>query len=515
MKKISLLALLLGISALLGVAQTTSLNGPVVNMQINASLWVLDNTEDYIVFATLQPGIPRGYEDFLIHRYDKHSHSMETQKLDDDLDCRFAYYYDNQVTAIKQVTNSKTKSVEYFRASLPFAASTKAIKKLDFTSFYQVPLETFKLTFSQMVFSPDQSKFAILTILKPKSDKQVAHVADVAVFENNGDLLWHQHQRAHWLVNDEMTFYLTDDGVVYTVEYGSYYNATAHQIDSLHISVYNSSDVKTYAEGFGEDVVFNCGKGILRDGRFVVCGIPCPGKRNSGRLLTYFVSPNGDVEMEESSIELPLNDGHRYEYSEFNVGLEKFLPYIFDVKELENGKLMLIGELNYRAQVGTTITIGGGWGVDEIMGYISRNLFVATLSGKGEVQATYLYPRAISTPEIRYNAYNLNSPAVFVHDGKPKLIYNDHKENFAPNNNIWHLLYNNKAGETCVVVADALQEGRFDGKVVFASEKSPYMSTSHFSNNFEFFHKMLLYDEDAVYYLLRHGEKFHVEQITW
>ena len=71
------------------IAQNSSLNGPTVNMERNASLWVLDENDDQIVFATLQPGIPRGYEDFLIHRYDKRSHSIETQKLDDNLDCVF------------------------------------------------------------------------------------------------------------------------------------------------------------------------------------------------------------------------------------------------------------------------------------------------------------------------------------------------------------------------------------------------------------------------------------------
>ena len=515
MKRLSIIALLLGLLTLSGAAQTTSLGGPVVNMQKNAGVWVLDNNNDHVVFATLQPGIPRGYEDFLIHRYDKHAHTMETQKLDDDLDCRFAYYYDNREIAVKPATNSKTKSIEYLRASVPSAVSSKAIKKLDFTSFYQVPLESYRYTSSQIAFSPDRSKFAILTILKPKSDKQAAHVADVAVFEDNGSLLWHQRQLARWMVNDEMPFFLSDDGVVYTAEYGSYYNEYAHQKDSLHISVYSNDDVRNYVEGFGDGAVFNCGKGILKDGRFVVCGVPCTNKRNSGRLLTYFVSPNGEVEMEESSFELSLDDGHRYEYNELNSGLEKFLPYIFEVKELNDGKLLIVGEYNYRTQVGTSVTIGGAWGVEEIMGYVSRNLFVATLSGKGEVLSTHLYPRATSTPEIRRKTYNLNPPGVFVHAGKNMLIYNDHKDNFATDNSIWRLLHNNKAGETCVVVADAQQQGAFSGKAVFASGKSPYLPSSPYSGNFEFFHTILSCDEDAVYYLLKRDDGFHVERITW
>ena len=515
MNKSGLLALFFGLLFSLGIAQNASLNGPVVDMERNARFWVLDDNEDQIVFATLQPGIPSGYYDFLIHRYEKQSHTLATQKLDDDLDCRFAYLYDNQVIAVKQGMDNKTKSVDYLRAPVPASVSEKAIKKLPFTSFYQVPLEGYKFSFSSMVFSPDRSKFAILTILKPKSNKQIAHIADVAVYEVDGNQMWHHRQRAHWLVNDEVQYYLSNEGTVYIAEYGCNYNAYMHQKDSLHISVYDNGDVRNYVEGFGPDAVFGCGKALLKDGRFVVCGVPCPNKRNSGELCTYFVSPDGEVEKEESSFEFPFDDGYRYEYNEFNSGFEKFLPYIFDIKELNDGNLMLVGELNYRTQVGTSVTIGGSWGVDEIMGYVSRNLFVTTLTGKGEVQTTRTYPRATSTPEIRYMIYNLNNPDVFVHDGDFWLIYNDHKDNFAPNNKVWHLLYNNKAGDVCVVVAKALQQEGFNGKTAYTAGKSPYLQTSPYSGQYEFFHKVLSYDDEAVYCLIKHDDHFRVERITW
>lgn len=516
MKKSGLLTLFLGVFFLFSIAQNSSLNGPTVNMDRNASLWVLDESDDQIVFATLQPGIPRGYEDFLIHRYDKRTHSIEIQKLDDDLDCRFAYLYDDQVIAVKQGIDSKTKSVDYLKAPVPASVSDKAIKKLPFTSLYQVPLEGNNYSFSSMTFSPDRSKFAILTILKPKSSKRIAHVADVAVFENNGELLWHQRQNAHWLINDKVNYYLSNEGAVYIAEYGSYYNAYLHQTDSLHISVYNNGDIWNYTEGFGTNAVFGCGKALLKDGRFVVCGVPCQNNRNSRQLITYFVSPDGDVEKEESSFEFPFNDGYRYEYAELNSGPEKYLPYFFDIKELDDGKLILVGEQNYRTQVGTSVSIGGSWGVEEIMGYVSRNLFITTLSDKGEVLDTHTYPRATSSPENRYmDHHNLNAPGVFVHDGAFWLIYNDHKDNFTPNNKVWHLLYNNKAGDVCVVVTNTSQQGDFNGKAIFTAGKSPYLPSSPYSGQFEFFHKVLSYDDHAVYYLIKHDNKFHVERITW
>jgi hypothetical protein len=514
MKKIFLFTLLFGLFISIGVAQSTTLNGPIVDMDRYGKFLLINDSEDQIVFVTKQRKIGLADESyFLIHRYDKQEHYTETQKIDEKLGCNFAYFYDNQATVIKQTTNGKAKAVEYLRASVP--TSAEKIKKLSFEPFLQAPLEKYKFSFSHIVYSPDYSKFAILTILKPNSSRNIDHIADVAVFESNGVQLWHQRQHAHWLVNDQIPFYLSNDGTVYIAEFGSYYNPQVHQTDSLHISVYNSNGIWNYAEGFGYDATFNCGKAVLKDGRFVVCGVPCLNQRNSGLLITYFVTPDGEVDKEESSIDISFNDGYVYEAREFNSNPGFFLPYFFDIKELNNGNLMLVGELNYRDQVGTSITIGSSWGVSDIMGYISKNIIVTTITDNGEVLNTFTYPRSTVTPEVVFKTPNLNSPGIFEHDGKIKLIYNDHKDNFSLNNKLWHLLYNNQNGKCCVVVADAMQEGDFEGTVVYTSANSSYSQQNSLTDQDDYFHRILSYDDNAVYYLLKHNKGFRVEKITW
>ena len=165
----------------------------------------------------------------------------------------------------------------------------------------------------QIVFVTKQNRTTFVgefDFLVHRYDKQEHYtitqkIDGIAVFESNGALLWHQRQHAHWLVNDQIPFYLSNDGTIYIAEFGSYNNPMVHQTDSLHISVYNSDGIWNYAEGFGNDPVFNCGKTVLKDGRFVVCGVPCPNQRNPEKLITYFVSSDGEVDKEESSIEHP------------------------------------------------------------------------------------------------------------------------------------------------------------------------------------------------------------------
>lgn len=512
MKKLCLFTLLFGLLTSLGVAQTTTLNGPIVNMARNGKFFLINDSEDQIVFVTKQYRTTFvGEFDFLIHRYDKQEHYSVIQKVNEKIDCKFAYFNDNQATVVKQDT--KGKAVEYLRAQVP--SSAEKVKKLSFEPFLQAPLEKYKFSFSNIVYSPDYSKFAILTLLKPKSSRKIDHIVDVAVFESNGAQIWHQRQHAHWLVNDQIPFYLSNDGTVYIAEFGSYNNPMVHQTDSLHISVYNSDGIWNYAEGFGTDAIFNCGKAVLKDGRFVVCGVPCPNGRNSRQLITYLVSPDGEVEKEESSIEINYNDGYVYDARELNSELGKFHPYFYDIKELSDGNLMLVGELNYRDQIGTSVTIGSSWGFSEIMGYISRNIIVATITDNGEVLNTFTYPRATVTPEQLFKTPNLNVPGIFEHDGKISLLYNDHKDNFTSNNRLWHLLYNNQNGKCCVVVADAIQEGDFEGKVVYTSGKSSYSQQNSLADQDEYFHRILSYDNDAVYYLLKHNNGFRVEKITW
>ena len=72
-------------------AQTTTLDGPEATMLPNASTWVLENNQDELVFATLNPGINGSVEDLRIYHYNKATRKMTEQSVDDDLECRFVF----------------------------------------------------------------------------------------------------------------------------------------------------------------------------------------------------------------------------------------------------------------------------------------------------------------------------------------------------------------------------------------------------------------------------------------
>ena len=168
-----------------------------------------------------------------------------------------------------------------------------------------------------------------------------------------------------------------------------------------------------------------------------------------------------------------------------------------------------------RARIGVVISTSGGW--DEIFGYMSRNLFCTTLSPKGEVLHTSVYPRATTTREYPLYYVRVNEPGVFVHDGDIYLLYNEHKDNFGPGNHrMWTLLQENRAEQCCVVLSKTGKGDELENTVLYTSGKYPYPAQPAMTSNYEYFLRILAEDEDAIYYLLKHDSReFRVERITW
>lgn len=495
-------------------AQTTTLDGPEATMIRTASVWVLENNQNELVFATLNPGMNGSVEDLRIYRYDKETRKMSELNVDDDLDCRFVFPKGDLFCAVTKVNNKKTKSIDYMKGT--FSKYMQKIKKLAFEPMYSVPKNGKDLYYYQIDFSEDHSKFAIMTVLKPHSYKIPQHETDIAVFDQEGTLLWHQHHTANWFINENTPFYLTNSGVVYMAEYGSASNIINKIQDSLHITVFNQNGVENIVEYVGRNAVFHCGKGLLKDNRLVISGVVCPEGRNSGQLWTYFVDEDGRVERVESDLELPDSpEGYVYNVDVYHSEAHKFLPYIHEIRELKDGKILLVGEQNMRARIGVVISTSGGW--DEIFGYMSRNLFCTTLSPKGEVLHTSVYPRATTTREYPLYYVRVNEPGVFVHDGDIYLLYNEHKDNFGPGNHrMWTLLQENRAEQCCVVLSKTGKGDELENTVLYTSGKYPYPAQPAMTSNYEYFLRILAEDEDAIYYLLKHDSReFRVERITW
>jgi hypothetical protein len=509
------LLLLVSVWLMLSVsyAQTTTLDGPEATMLPNASTWVLENNQDELVFATLNPGINGSVEDLRIYHYNKATRKMTEQSVDDDLECRFVFPKEDLWCVVNMVNNKKTKSVDYGKGV--FSKMVPKVKKMEFSPLYSAPKNGKNIFYHCIDFSEDHSKFAIMTVLKPNSWKTPQHDIDIAVFDQDGTPLWHQHQTNNWFINENTPFYLANDGVVYVVVSGSSSNVINHIQDSLHISVYTQNGVENIIENIGRNAVFHCGKALLKDNRLVVSGVACPEGRNSNQLWTYFVDGAGHMERVESDLELPSNpEGYIYNVDVYQSEAHKFLPYIHEIKELKDGKILLVGEQTMRAQTGTVISMSGA---DEIMGYLSRNLFCTVLSPQGEVLETKVYPRATSTREVYRFAVSVNAPGVFDHDGDLYLLYNEHKANFGPGNHrMWTLLQENRAGQCCVVLSKTGKDNELENKVLYTAGPFPYPQQPALTGNYEYFLRILAEDENAVYYLLKHDTReFRVEKITW
>ena len=513
MKKwIPALLLLLASFAMKVNAQNTTLDGTPISLGRDAKTWVLENNDDKLVICAVSRDLAFGFDDLYIYHFNKSTQQTDVQKFDDDLEGRFAYMTEGVVHLISERTNKKTKSLDYVEGTVPAGAGT--VKKMSFTPKYSVPFEKHDLYFQQFAYSPDLSKFAILTVLKPKSKSDISHIEDVALFNSDGELLWHHRQNVHYLINYYAPVFVSNNGVVYLAEYGCNENLDRKAEDSLHISVYNESGIANTTEFFGPKSSYRCAKSLLKDGRLVVSGVVCHGRKSSEMLSTYFVSEDGGIETTESFIELPVSpEDCIYNGDVYHDSIGSFLPYMHEIQELPDGKLLLVGELNYRDIIGQVISLGGPsyW----IYGYFSRNLYKIMLSPDGDVTEVSTFPRATVTKEFYKMNCVVNTPGVFTHDGNIYFLYNEHKNNFTNGpQRLWMVLNNNRAGETAVVLSK-VENNSLDNQVLYVAKPYPTPSQPALTNDFEYFYKLIATDDNAVYYILKHDKEYRLERLQW
>lgn len=513
MKKWIPALLLLVVSCSIKVnAQNTTLDGTPVSLGRDAKTWVMENNDDRLVICAVSRDLAFGFDDLYLYHFNKSTQQTDVQKFDDDLEGRFAYITGGGVHLISERTNKKTKSLDYMEGTVPAGAGT--IKKMSFTPKYSVPFEKHDLYFHQFAYSPDLSKFAILTVLKPKSKSDISHIEDVAVFNSDGDLLWHHRQKVPYLINYQAPILVSNDGVVYIAEYGCNDNPRRKAEDSLHISVYKESGIENITEYFGPKASYRCTKSLLKDGRLVVSGVVCQGRKSSETLFTYFVSEDGGIEKTESFIELPVSpEDCVYNGDVYHDSISSFMPYMHEIQELPDGKLLLVGELNYRDVIGQVISLNGSshW----IYGYFSRNLYKIMLTPDGDVIDVSTYPRATVTKEIYTNYCVVNKPGVFTRNGDIYFLYNEHKNNFTNGQQrLWTVLNNNRATETAVVLSK-LEDNSIDNKVLYVSKKHSSTLQPGSTYDYEYFYKLIAEDDNAVYYILKHDNEFRLERLQW
>ena len=161
-KQLIIVAICIGLLPLALKAQTTTTNGPELDLNETASAYVLDDNDDFMLFFSQKKSW--SYDDVVITKYNKQTMGITEQAVDDDYEGRFVFLTDDNTVAnvVRFVENKKTMMLEYQKASFPL--DVKVPKKLVFTPFFSVPLKNKKESYyTRACFNADKSKFAIVS----------------------------------------------------------------------------------------------------------------------------------------------------------------------------------------------------------------------------------------------------------------------------------------------------------------------------------------------------------------
>jgi hypothetical protein len=395
-------------------------------------------------------------------------------------------------------------------------------KKLEFVPFYSIPLDGMSDAFVKAAYSEDMSKFVIYTVLKTGNWKKPTHHVDVAVFDAEGTLLWHQSQKSNdWFHAEDFLF--ANDGTVYLADNGHYLNKYAGVKDYLIISVFTEQGVESQ-KITPECENYSCKKVLLPNGEMRLVGV---GENVDGEgysSLTYKVSSDGQVDYTKSDISLSSEmEGVTYDdrISEKKGG---FAPYVFSVKRFSNGKLFLTGEMNRIVDVGYYEGMPSKMGNIQytveypLYGRQSHNMFYAVLTEDGELLDSKEYPRAtVTASELGdREATKVNPVIVFEYDRDAYLIYNEHRGNIPGNDSQWKTLYYNRPDQCSVVLSKIESNGELSSTVLY-NAKSHSMEPRYIANQstHEYFFKLLCLAEDGFYYILRRDGEFRLEKIEF
>lgn len=510
MKKLSLLLIFaIAVMPLVLKAQSTTTNGPELEMNDRAITCVLEDNDDYMRFYSMEVDLWMGYNDIEIYKYDKRTRKVTIQEVDEDLEGRIAFLSDDNttVTVVRCAVNKKTKMMEYQKASFPL--DTKVPKKLAFTTIYSFPVEHKDTYQTSAVFNEDKSKFAIVSMPYPDNKQQEKRV-DVAVFDNSANLLFHDSKVTacyRGLQVDNIS--LTLDGTVYVANSNSVYDS--RMVSAVCIFVCSEHGFFDYIENLDEDIYYTFKQSLNSKGGLSVVGIRSKERNPECNIRTYTVTPDGEVEYVDQEITLSEDyEGTKYNDGSFAKEEGYFHPHIFDMIKLSNGNFLLVGEMRKRVAVGSA----GEYGQFSIYGFLSHNMFYAIVTPEGNVQEMYVYPRMTVTSEDSGRWRESNPVYAFEWNGDAYLIYNDHRANYKGDGSVHCLLYNRP--DQCSVILSKIEgNGELSSTIIFDAKtnlKDPrYIANQH---NHEYFNRLMYLSEDGVYYILKNDGEYRLEKIT-
>lgn len=553
----AIIVLLVGfMSSVLLNAQTTTTNGPELNLNETASTCVLEDNDDFLCVFSLGRGMWSPYDDIVISKYDKHTNTLSEQVMDDDYEGRFVFLTNENTTAnvVRFVANKKNKTVECQKASFPLGV--KVPKKLVFGAFYSFPMTSYAKTIDYYliyaVYNADRSRFAVVSMFYPTKERKNRCV-EVAVFDQEGSLLWHKSGAIDFYTNfGPKNIKVASDGTVYVS--GCELLRTKTQTEKyMYIVTCSQQGVFGYKEELEPQAYYEYKMAVLPNNELRLVGVSGETGKNDCKLKTYKANSNGKVDYVEEDIDFsPYIEGVKYDDKKLGDKKGEFTPYMFDLICLQNGNLFLVGEMR------SEITVGYYRDTNfELTGYLSHNILCANVGSDGKLKEMNVLPRATVTSEEMGRWRTTNPVYAIEHKGDIYLMYNDHRDNFSGNTSRWKTVYYNNSDQCSGVLSKSENNGElsstddhrgsFSGKavqwntlyyncpdqcsvVLSKLKNNGELSSTILYNaktqikdpkaiaglhNHEFFLRLLQQEKDGMYYILKRDGKYHLEKLVF
>ena len=509
---LAILTVAIAVMPLVLKAQSTTTNGPKLDLDETALTYILDDNDDFLRIFSMKRGF--FYEDIVISKYNKLTHVVTEQVVDEDFEGRFVFLTNNNTTVnlVRCITNKKNHTLEFQKASFP--VDVKVPKKLVFTTMCYFPVEKTKEKYQTFgAFNADRSKFAIVSMPYPDRDQSGKPVY-VAVFDDAGELLFGESK----VIESYPYFHMDNinvamDGTVYVTKSASEFDNSSF----MHILTCSEHGIFNYSETFEKDEHFTCKQMVKPNGDLCVIGIKCKEGNPECKLMTYTATPDGNVDFVDQDIALSDDfEGRKYDDGKLAEDKKTLNPHLFDMIQLSNGDFLLVGEMRKRMQIGsfTRTTSNGVTWEYPVFGFLSHNMYYVKVGIDGSLREMNVYQRATATSEEGGRWLDSNPVYAFEWDGDAYLVYNDHRGNYKGNGSV-HCLFYNRPDQCSVVLSKIEGNGELSSTIIYDAKskfKDPQMISQQ--RNHEYFLKPLHQTDEGIYYVLKHDGEYRLEKIT-
>jgi len=482
------LAFLFLLSIFGGRAQTLVPNAPKTEIGDESSVELISEDDNYLYFCAVDIGSSYNDldDDTYITVYDKKKHSVvKEHEIDEDFLFRTAYKQDDNMVLLGYNFNKKTKSFDYFQSSFPIMEKTP--RKFVKTTVHSVPAINSTILNANIVWSPDRSKMAFVTILRPTNRKLNNYTIDVKVCAVDGATLMQIQQQMNGTPPSIDNCFLTNDATTYIVEKRKPEDITEEELGLEIITKYwtyryltITSDGTFAPKTIVESQLIKPIVNLMPNNNLIFFSETPTG------VATFELDHNGEIStMHDYEIEIPKEPkGVTFQNHE-----EGLLFNPLQILPLSDGRIMVLGT-QYKSQTGSTDRYYYTYYI-----YQCLNLF---LLDNNEQVTTQVLPYA-----CQYGTID-PSDLMIEWDGDVWLLYNGNKENYggkkAPK---WKTL--RKMEEHCIVIGKLDENLNVEYTLLYSPNNNYYAR--------EYLMEVLDISDEAVYFLKHRTGDNQIEKI--